>query len=168
MAQMLTLPAMINTRNRAFWEAESAQAERRMADPDIFSRAIADMHAEATKRLPVYYQKSFEQALQDAAALLNDPVLLKRTHRRLSRFGGSSKKTDALQEVILEAVQKRPAITVKDLLKHLRSRQCLRQVVDDIDDEAISFTDRNGHSKEAPVSGLKDRLFRAKKALSSR
>ena len=168
MGQMLTLPAMINTRNRAFWDAESAQAERRMADPDIFSRAIADMHAEATRRLPVYYQKSFEQALQDAAALFEDPVLLKRTHRRLSRRGGSSKKTDALGEVILEEVQKRPAITVTDLLKHLQSLQDLRQVVDDIDEEAISFTDRKGHTKNAPISGLKDRLFRAKKALRSR
>ncbi|HZD95902.1 MAG TPA: hypothetical protein VE133_16700, partial [Candidatus Sulfotelmatobacter sp.] len=64
------------------------------------------MHAEATKRLPMYYQKSFEQALRDAAALFEDPVLLKRTHRHLSRLGGSSKKTDALGEVILEEVQK--------------------------------------------------------------
>ena len=158
MGQMLTLPAMIN---RAFWEAESAQAERRMADPDVFHRATVDMHAEATKRLPVKHQKSFEQALQDAAALFEDPVLLKRTHRHLSRLGGSSKKTDPLGEVILEEVQKRPAITVTDLLKHLQSLQDLRQVVDDIDEGAIFFTDRNGHSKKAPVSGLKDRLSRA-------
>ena len=105
MAQMLTLPAMINTRNRTHWEAESAQAERRMADPDIFSRATADMHAE------VYYQKSFEQALQDAEGLLEDSALQKWTHRRLPRLGGSSKKTDALQEVILDAVRKCPGIT---------------------------------------------------------
>lgn len=168
MAQMLTSPAMINMRNRAFWEAESAQAERRMADPDVFHRATVDMHGEVARLLPVYYQKSFEEALQDAAALFEDPVLLKRTHRRLSRLGGSSKKTDALREVILEEVQKRPAITVTDLLKHLQSLQDLRQVVDDIDEEAISFTDRKGHTKNAPISGLKDRLSRAKKALKSR
>jgi hypothetical protein len=153
MAQMLTSPAMINTRNRAFWEAESAQAERRIADSDVFHRATMDMHGEVAKLLPVYYRKSFEQALRDAETLFEDPVLLKRTHRRLSRRGGSSKKTDALQEVILEAVQKRPAITVRDLLKHLRSLQCLRQVVDDIDDEAISFTDRNGHPKRPRFRG---------------
>ena len=168
MGQMVASPAMINTRNRAFWEAESAQAERRMADPDVFHRATVDMHGEVARLLPVYYQKSFEKALQDVAALSEDPVLLKRTHRHLSRLGGSSKKTDALQEVILEEVQKRPAITVTDLLKHLQSLQDLRQVVDDIDDGAIFFTDRNGHSKKAPVSGLKDRLSRAKKALKSR
>ena len=98
MAQMLTLPAMINTRNRAFWEAESAQAERRMADPDVFHRATMDMDGEAARLLPLYYRKSFEQALRDAA-LFEDPLLLKRTHRHLSRLGGSSKKTDALQEV---------------------------------------------------------------------
>lgn len=69
---------------------------------------------------------------------------------------------------VTEEVQKRPAITVTDLLKHLQSLQDLRQVVDDIDEEAISFTDRNGHPKNAPISGLKDRLSRAKKALKSR
>jgi hypothetical protein len=102
---MLSLSAMINERNRKFWQAESAQAERRIADPDIFSRATADMHAE------VYYQKSFEQALQDAEGLLEDSALQKWTHRRLPRLGGSSKKTDALQEVILDAVRKCPGIT---------------------------------------------------------
>jgi len=66
MAQMLTLPAMINTRNRAFWEAESAQAERRMADSDVFHRATVDMNGEAARLLPLYYRKSFEQALRDA------------------------------------------------------------------------------------------------------
>jgi hypothetical protein len=50
----------------------------------------------------------------------------------------------------------------------LQSLQGLRQVVDDVDEEAIFFTDRDGHSKKAPVSGLKDRLSRAKKALKSR
>jgi hypothetical protein len=69
---------------------------------------------------------------------------------------------------VTEEVQKRPAITVTDLLKHLQSLQDLRQVVDDIDEEAISFTDRKGHTKNAPISGLKDRLSRAKKALKSR
>jgi len=134
----------------------------------FFTAPTVDMHGEVARLLPVYYQKSFEEALQDAAALFEDPVLLKRTHRHLSRLGGSSKKTDALQQVILEEVQKRPAITVTDLLKHLQSLQDLRQVVDDIDEEAISFTDRNGHPKNAPISGLKDRLSRAKKALKSR
>jgi hypothetical protein len=168
MEQMVASLAELNERNRAFWEAESAQAESRMADPDVFHRATVDMHGEVARLLPVYYRKSFEQALQDAAALFEDPVLLKRTHRRLSRRGGSSKKTDALGEVILEEVQKRPAITVTELLKHLQSLQDLRQVVDDIDEEAISFTDRKGHTKNAPISGLKDRLSRAKKALKSR
>jgi hypothetical protein len=57
---------------------------------------------------------------------------------------------------------------VTDLLKHLQSLQDLRQVVDDIDEEGITFTGRNGHSKNAPISGLKDRLSRAKAALKSR
>ena len=57
---------------------------------------------------------------------------------------------------------------VEELLTHLQSLQGLRQVVDDVDEEAIFFTDRDGHSKKAPVSGLKDRLSRAKKALKSR
>ena len=168
MAERLTLLAEINERNRKFWEAESAQAERRMADPDVFHRATLDMDGEAARLLPVYYQKSVEQALQDAEALFDDPALQKRAHRRLSRLGGSSKKTGALQEVILEAVRKHPEMTVQELLRHLQSLQCLRQVVDDIDAEAIFFTDRDGHSKKAPVSGLKDRLSRAKKALRSR
>ena len=100
-----SLSAMINERNRKFWQAESAQAERRIADPDIFSRATADMHAEVNIR------SHSSRRCRMPRGYSRDLALQKWTHRRLPRLGGSSKKTDALQEVILDAVRKCPGIT---------------------------------------------------------
>jgi hypothetical protein len=78
--------ADINARNRAFWNRESAEAERRMADPCVLHRAIADIEAEARRLIPVKSQRSFELALQDAEALVHDPALLKQAHRQLARL----------------------------------------------------------------------------------
>jgi hypothetical protein len=167
MAVLLTLLAQINERNREFWKAESARAGLRITDPDILRWATADVRREETRFLSVQYRKSFEQALQDAEASLDDPVLLKRTHRQLSRRGGASRKGDALQGVILDAVHKRPAMTARELLQHLQSLQGVRQVIDDIDEGTIYFKSRDGHSKQASVSGLKDRLWRAKRAVAA-
>ena len=88
-----------------------------------------------------------------------------------SRKGGRAHKCDALQDLIREIVLGQPHITAGQLLRVLRGSPGAGVVVS-IDEESdvlagearmIHFVDDNGTSKTASISGLKDRLSRAKK-----
>jgi hypothetical protein len=156
----------LNARNRTFWDLESAKTERRIADPLIFQRAVADIDSETRRLVPPQCQKSFEEALQEAEALYEDPSFKQRVRRELSQLGGTAKKTDKLQALILEAVRGKPSITELELLGHLQSLEDLG-VIQEIAGGCIYFTNYGERTKKAPLSGLKDRLSRAKKALRS-
>ena len=158
-------PAEINDRNKQFWTSETAKAERRMADPGILHLAVRDLESYAKLFLPIYHQKSFEQALEDAS--INNAIISSALHRRFSHRGGLATKTDALQQIILKIVEKKPSITQPELVEQLRAHQH-DGVIDDIDDADISFRAHTGKLKTAPLFGLKDRLSRAKKAIRSR
>jgi hypothetical protein len=84
-----------------------------------------------------------------------------------TRRGGAARKTDALQALIIELVRKTRSLTTPELLDRLRERQ-RGGVVDDIEDDTIAFYGHDNHPKTAPISGLKDRLSRARKILRSR
>mgnify|MGYP001443759696 FL=1 len=79
---------------------------------------------------------------------------------------GRKPRIDKLQERILEIVKIKPEITEKNLLLELENEKNLG-VIEDVDDEAITFIDKKGKSKTAPITGLKDRLSGAKKRLKS-
>jgi hypothetical protein len=160
------LPAEINDRNKQFWMSATAKAERRMADPGILQLALMDIESYSAF-LPVYYQKSFEKALRDADLAINHDLITNSIHRRFSHRGGLATKTDALQQIILKIVEKKPSITQPELVEQLRAHQH-DGVIDDIGDADISFRTHTGKLKTAPLSGLKDRLSRAKKAIRSR
>nr|WP_318655056.1 hypothetical protein [Methylocapsa sp. RX1] len=145
--------------NRAFWAAELAVAERRMKDPAILLQATSAMAAERDRRLPIEWQISLYGALQDAEAAK------RRFAAQQSRRAGSAKKTDPLQAFIVEAVKSNGSITHVQLLDKLRREQQPGGWVEDVDDKTIWFVDAKGLLKEAPASGLKDRLSRAKKSL---
>jgi hypothetical protein len=100
------------------------------------------------------------------AATRQASAINRRARRQLSQLGGWAKKTDRLQALILGAVRRKPSITKQQLLWHLESLKH-HGVVEDIADGIIHFTNHGGRAKEALVSGLEDRLWRAKKALNS-
>ena len=153
--------AALNTRNKDFWRDEKRQMERRMADDAVRERALEVIYGELCRRVPTYYQLSIEAALADAE---------RAKHRFLSqqaRTGGKAGKADSLNELIGEIVQRRSTVTVPELLEFLRGGQG-EGTIQDIDEEAIWFTTRDGRSKSAKISGLKDRLSRAKRDLRSR
>lgn len=114
--------------------------------------------------LPFYLQ-SIDRVAKAAAASRSASL------GHFGRLGGGSKKTDALQELILEVVRCNPRITEPQLLAKLRDR--LQQgVIVEIDEDPsspdppeIEFNDHHGKWGHAPISGLKDRLSRAKKAI---
>jgi hypothetical protein len=161
----MTLGA-INAWNAKFWSKQSRLTRQRIADPIISALAISEIQSE-TIRLPSRYQKSLDQALADAERALdlvwNNPGEAERSRMRmLSRRGGYALKTDALQTLIIAYFQEEPEIDQRKLWHYLKSEQGLG-VIKFIDDQKIEFVDRNSKLKTAPVSGLKDRLFRAKK-----
>jgi hypothetical protein len=96
-------------------------------------------------------------------------------HKDFSQKGGRGSKPDALQEVILEIVAKNPKITTVQLEEALKEKKC----EDDIDIDSnedllagdqrqIHYEDDDGNEKTSYLSGLKDRLYRARKTLGSR
>jgi hypothetical protein len=160
----------INERNRQFWSEQSILMQPRMADEDVLSTAMNDIQCEGLRQVPVYNQKSFEEALEIAA---NAKVRFQRHAAKsfqtaFSKKGGAAPKLDALQTLILEIALKNPRITKTELLADLENRK-LRSVVVDIDYElgSIDFNNKNDRQlKSAPISGLKDRLSRAKKKIT--
>jgi hypothetical protein len=160
----------INERNRQFWSDQSVLMEQRMADEDIVSVAMNDIHSECARQVPVYNQKSFEEALKIAAdaKVRFQKHTAKSFQTAFSKKGGAAPKLDALQKLILEIARRNPHITQTELLDELENRE-RGSVVIDIDRQLgiIDFknkSDRDG--KLARISGLKDRLSRAKKKIA--
>jgi hypothetical protein len=145
-----------------FWAGEQAAAEQRMEDQAILRAALKSMAAETQRRLPIPWQISIYEALRTAETTKRQFLA------EQSRRAGSAEKTDALQMFIIEAMRANRPITAVELLDKLRQAQQPGGLIEDIDEEVISFVDVKGRGKTARVSGLKDRLFRARKKLDRR
>ena len=160
---MTANPAIValNEKNKLFWQEQKVQMERRMADAPIRECAFERICAELQRRVPTYYQTPIELVLADAEGAKN------RFLTQQARIGGKARKSDPLSELIAEIVRRRPTVTEFELLQLLREEQRMG-IIQDIDEEAIWFATRGGRLKSAKISGLKDRLSRAKRHLRSR
>jgi hypothetical protein len=154
-------PKEINQWNEEFWVGQQALLEKRMADPGLRETALEAMAAESTKGVPLYYQKSIYEALADAERVRQ------RFISQHARKGGHAKKTDVLQTVIEQIVQRNLAISLPELIAKLREQQGF-EPIQDFTNGTIWFTNHHDRTKEAKLSGLKDRLSRAKKKFRSR
>ena len=171
MAKRLVTLANINQWNQQFWLEQSELLNRRIQDPDLREIAMANLSAEAAMMVPVRNRQSLEQAL--AQAEKSRSIF----QRSFSVRGGKAVKTDALQEWIIEMARAEPDLNTHELLRKMKKlvrmgNSIFTGVVRKCDSsepesEHIRFDD-NGESKTAPVSGLKDRLYRAKKKILSR
>ena len=56
-------PAEMNRRHREFWDVESQDFERRLADPQLVAAATEDMNSEILRRVPIYSRKTMELGL---------------------------------------------------------------------------------------------------------
>lgn len=163
--------AEINILNRIFWRKQSELLDRRIQDADLCQIAMGDLDAEAVMMVPLKNRRTFEQIL--AQTEKSRSIF----QRAFSRKGGKSTKTDGLQGVILEIVRAEPEINTQRLLHRIRKmgKEChpvvfaVDRKFDLLEDQAehIHFTDK-GRGRTSPVSGLKDRLSRAKKEILSR
>ena len=151
----------INQANRGFWNKQRELLAQRLADDVLRETAFETMQSEQTRGLPVRHQISLYQALDDTDRIG------RRSLTRLSRKGGKARKTDALQELIVQIAQRHPSITARELLSKLKSQQGIEPIME-VEDSIIGFNNRNGKYKEANITGLKDRLSRAKAILRSR
>ncbi len=154
-------PAEMNRRHSEFWAVKMREFERRLADAQLVALATEDMASETLRGIPTYYRKIMERAYEDAEKRQTG------IRRGDGSQGGRPRKGDALQELIEEIVRVRPTITVPALLERLHASQH-EGVIEDIDDGRIWFVDARGASRNAPISGLKDRLTRARKSVNSR
>lgn len=153
--------AKINQTNREFWEKRQEIVERQLADDAVRMHAFAELEQDQQRGVPVPYQRTVEDALQRAEDL-KAAVISQRLRR-----AASAPRPDRLQALIVEIVEKSPTITCPALLERLR--QCAGDgVVEEIDDDEIWFVDGKGKGEHTPISGLKDRLTRAKKKVRSR
>src|ERR1700730_2686543 len=144
---------------RNFWAREQAAAEQRMKDPAILRAALRSMAAETQRQVPIPWQISIY------GALLHAEIANRQFLADQSRRAGSAAKTDALQMFIINVVRANRSITHVQLLDKLRQAQQPGGLIEDIDNELISFVDGKGRGKTARISGLKDRLSRARKKL---
>lgn len=151
----------INHINRRFWSDQRELLDRRMADSAIRESAFENMRAQQLQGLPIFFQTCIEKALEDAERVGRRFIV------RQARKRGIASKTDVLQLIIEEIVRRQPSITARRLIEILRERQGIAPI-EDIDDGTIWFTNHDDRSKEANISGLKDRLSRAKAKYQSR
>jgi hypothetical protein len=168
----MTMPylsrAMINERRRQFWLEQSELLNIRICDTVLHDIAMRDIAMEEQRMVPVKNRKSLGQALADAE---NSRAIVQRA---FARKGGKAAKGDTLQCLIVEIVRGESKITGWQLMHKLRKMaKDGHPVVFEVDqqsdvlcDEAakIHFKDR-GTSKTASISGLKDRLSRAKQKI---
>jgi hypothetical protein len=153
----------LNDQNRRFWVKQSQLRNERIANEAILEITTNDMRSETSRSVPIKAQKSLEQALADAE---NSKKCFQ---SQFSRKGGKARKGDALRDLIDEIVLHEPEIRAHQLLRALKGERGLGRVSIDggsdylsNDRRDIHFNDYKGTPKAAPVSGLKDRLSRAK------
>jgi hypothetical protein len=178
-------PRQLNELNRQFWAQQSELTERRSSEPILHAGATASMNSEVIRGIPLKLRKTLELALADAesdkigfqsdghsregSSTRADP------HREFCRKGGRARKGDSLSKLIERLVRVNPKITERQLFWRL-NREVGKGVIFSIDAKSsviagnvrvITFEDDHGRRKTASVSGLKDRLARAKAKMHS-
>lgn len=99
--------------------------------------------------------------------VLYEGVLNEALHgKSRQRQNAKKPRPDALQKLIVEILTARPDLTVLQLLDELEKVKG-HGIIEDIDDGEISFSHK-GKLKQAPISGLKDRISRAREKVKSR
>jgi hypothetical protein len=161
MPTLIRTPKEFNEANSRFWRERRIVLYERMADPAISETASEAWRAQQSRAVPLANQFSLETALEDAERAGQ------RFLKQLARKGGTVRKTDALQLLIEKIVERRPSISRDELLNSLDAAKH-PGIIQDIDTAFIHFTNHKDTTKKARISGLKDRLTRAKKKHQSR
>ena len=163
-------PGDLNRINAEFWEVESKNLEERMKDPVLREAAFARLRSERMRGVTVKEQITLDGALaaEEQTALKSADHIEARVVSRRARRAGSVAKVDGLQGFINSIVEKRPKITVPELLDKIRAEVGSGGPIVDLDKTSIWFVGAHDQSRSATISGLKDRLSRAKRKMKSK
>lgn len=156
MAEDTPEPAEINRQNAEFWAKQQARTEELMANPELADAAYKEIQDEQLRKVPVYWQRPLERVLEKLVAL--GAKLQSAQARKSRRLRGP----DPLTEHIEAIVRRRPNITEEGLFDALEAEAGISELIVEIDGKSIIYENRHGHLKKASISGLKDRLSRAK------
>jgi len=151
----------LNEQNTKFYLNLSELTLERITDPVLFKLAKLDMYSDAVRHSHLYSQKTLELALADAAQARS--ILQK----EFSLKGCRARKPDSLQQLIFQFASHDSDLSERQLLHKLK-KQVELGIIYSIDDRQIKFIDHNLKLKTAPISGLKDRLSRARSKINSR
>jgi hypothetical protein len=149
-------PKELNEINHRYWAREHARLIEQLGDDALRDGAFELMNGELRRRVPARSQLSMYDAFTEADAMR------RRFSTAHARKGGKAPKADALQLHIVSLVERQPSITCRELERQLRNYAGIPPI-EDVEDDKIWFTNHNRVSNSAPMTGLKDRLTRAKK-----
>ena len=150
----------INERNRSFWEERGPSFDRRASNPILMKIALDAMASEEMRMVPIKHWLSLDSRLEEADNARPIYRIL------LNQDASVAKRGDALEKFIRSAVQRKPDLNIDELLQQLRASCGIGSILS-VTEEEIEFDGPNGTIKVAPLSGLKDRLSRAKKSFRS-
>ena len=153
-------PAMaeLNRKNHDFWNKQHDLTGERISDPAIVATAIEDAISAQLRGEPVHTQKTFEVALANAEAAK------RRFSSQRGQIAGKARKTELLRTLIEDAVRSNPQINEAELHRELENGSGPGWPIE-FSTRFISICLPDGRIREVPISGLKDRLSRAKNKL---
>jgi len=161
----LKTAAAINTANAEFWRVASSLLIDALADEKQRDWVLNRIEVDELLGRQLIYRKSLEGVVEERERDRRAMELVKQNARHeLAVKGGTARKKDALQNLIEREIAHRPDIGVGGLLQMLKA-QSPGSVIAQIDTNEGDIELRDG--KCVPVSGLKDRLYRARKFLKS-
>jgi hypothetical protein len=150
-----------NEINAAFWLKEAQVLEGLRLNEANLEIADGFWAHESAQPIPFEQKRSYDELLKLAGKV----CVIALQHQ--SRKGGKVSKTGPLQKFIEKTVEETPDITEHDLLLRLKRLQGVRfdKECDCLTGDSLKlhFMDGNGAEESALISGLKDRLYRAKR-----
>jgi hypothetical protein len=152
----------LNECNKQFWLEQLELFSQQFSIETVRTRAIAVLKWEELRGVPLKNRQTLESAADDAYQEES------RFRREFSRKGGRAVKEDFLNRLIHKLVLKQPSLTERQLFHKLRKLESEGNVQLAPDEVTFDFCDDNEKWKTALVTGLKDRLFRAKRKINSR
>ena len=154
-------PKEINEANRKFWAERQKAFQEHFTDPNMAAQLVGEMKREELRGIPFEQQRTLDEISHFAE------ISGKSTVSRRARKAAMAPRPDRLQLLIEEIARRTPGITCRALQEKLEA-EVHGTVIEEIANGMISFVDHDDLLNDAPLSGLKHRLSRAKKKILSR
>jgi hypothetical protein len=140
-------------------------------DQQAYAETLAylnDSLAKLLKKGPVNTNTASSNASRSAVRrMLREVQQNQERMRQTNRRNASQPRRDELQKWIIKFLKGQPEATRTDVLRQMRKAVHTDSIIVDVSETTISFTDRNGQTLDAKISGLKNRVSRARKSLKS-